>query len=105
MKMWTLHGALFCGEGGEFASPRGRRSGSAGLETVVRGGPQRFGITVTSEMEVGACVLTQVPAEKRTAQLIKVKLCSSGSRSGVRTTSALTVIGSFVVTGFSSVEF
>ena len=54
---------------------------------------------------LGACVLTQMPAEKRTAQLFKVKLFSSGSRSGVRTISALTVIGSFVITGFSSVEF
>lgn len=28
MKMWTLHGALFCeGEGGEFVSPGGRRVG------------------------------------------------------------------------------
>lgn len=62
----------------------------------MRGGPQRFGITVTSEMEAGACVLTRVLAEKRTAQLFKVKLFSSGSPSGVRTTSALSVTGSFV---------
>lgn len=68
----------------------------------MRGGPQSFGITATSEMEVGACVLTQVPAEKRTAQPFKAKLFSSGSWSGVRTTSALTVTGSFV-TGFSMV--
>ena len=76
--------------------------GFAGLETVVRGRPQRFGITVTSEMEAAACVLTRVLAEKRTAQLFKVKLFSSGSPSGVRTTSALSVTGSFV-TVFSTV--
>lgn len=102
MKMWTLHGALFCGEGGEFVSPGGRR---VGLCRAWDSCERR-----TSEIrhhsyirDGGGCLCLDSGAGREAqAQLFKVKLFSSGSPSGVRTTSALMSLVVFV-TVFSTV--
>lgn len=68
MKMWTLHGALSVEKVVSlYLLEAGGRLFRA-WDSCERRTSELWHPGFTSEMEVGACVLTQVPAERRTAQ-------------------------------------